>query len=119
MESVSVVKRRKLEGMLKEGVEIVQAVRDHGASLLHHLVSSNDILMSKSLARSLFDDGFGILTCWLFTTHCGHATGNQGAGEASSQLALSTGDLVLIAQRGTQGWNFGRFSSAPLLPGLT
>ena len=31
MESVSVVKRRNLEGMLKEGVEIVQAVRDYGS----------------------------------------------------------------------------------------
>lgn len=58
MESVSVVKRRNLEGMLKEGVEIVQAVRDYGSpltrlvsSMTFHVKFSNVLTVSSCICK--------------------------------------------------------------------
>ena len=97
MESVSIVAKRNLENLLKDDFEVVQVVRDYGAHAGCDLFLAFFSLCSAFTASSnVLLDGI------LIACHLVILAGNQASGNASAQLHLSVGDIMLVSNRGSQ-----------------
>ena len=97
LESVSIVAKRNLENLLKDDFEVVQVVRDYGAHAGCDLFLAFFSLCSAFTASSnVLLDGI------LIACHLVILAGNQASGNASAQLHLSVGDIMLVSNRGSQ-----------------